>query len=269
MPAPLHFTTGGYTLAPFFVADPASEAGTDAPPTKPYHLYVRRHEPQIVFGSIDAGVPNAKREDGLTFLDVLWSDAPFSPHVVPLAGFGTAGPPAPPGRLTARMGSLTQLNLDWADNSGDETSFELQRQPFGGEWTTIGTLPANSTGFADSGLTPLRGYLYRVRATNGVGASAWTYEVAGETVIRPPAPGGLTAAVAGPRSIALSWMDQSSNERAFAIFRKHGGGAYARVALVAPNATSYTDWGLLPGMTYSYQVRAASDDTGGRRRHSR
>jgi hypothetical protein len=78
-PAPLHFTTGGYTLAPFFVADPAP-AGAEPPPTKPYHVYVRRHEPQIVFGSIDAGVPNAKREDGLTFLDVLWANAPFTNH---------------------------------------------------------------------------------------------------------------------------------------------------------------------------------------------
>jgi hypothetical protein len=77
--APLHFTTGGYALAPFFVADPAA-AGGEPPPTKPYHVYVRRHEPRIVFGSIDAGVPNSKREDGLTFLDVLWGDAPFANH---------------------------------------------------------------------------------------------------------------------------------------------------------------------------------------------
>jgi hypothetical protein len=77
--APLHFTTGGHTLAPFFVADPAP-AGGEPPPTKPYHVYVRRHEPRIVFGSIDTGVPNSTREDGLTFLDALWGDAPFADH---------------------------------------------------------------------------------------------------------------------------------------------------------------------------------------------
>ncbi len=76
--APLHFTTGGYTLAPFFVADPAPESGGEAPPAKPYHVYVRREEPNIVFGSIDAGVPNRGREDHLTFLDVLWDAAPFA-----------------------------------------------------------------------------------------------------------------------------------------------------------------------------------------------
>jgi hypothetical protein len=76
--APLHFTTGGYTLAPFFVADPAT--GAELPPTKPYHVYVRRQEPQIVFGSIDSGVPNRTRDDRLTFLDELWDEAPFATH---------------------------------------------------------------------------------------------------------------------------------------------------------------------------------------------
>jgi len=76
--APMHFVTGGYTLAPFYVADPASDG--EKAPTKPYHIYVRRHEPEIVFGSIDAGVPNRARPDGLTFLDVLWDQAPFADH---------------------------------------------------------------------------------------------------------------------------------------------------------------------------------------------
>jgi len=76
--APLQFTTGGYTLAPFFVADPSADA--ESRNTAPYHVYMRRDEPQIVFRSIDSGVPNRAREDGLTFLDELWSEAPFANH---------------------------------------------------------------------------------------------------------------------------------------------------------------------------------------------
>ena len=71
---PLHFTFNGQTLAPFFVADPQSGQ------TQPYHMYVRRQEPAIVFGSVDSGVANARRDDGLTFLDALWSGAPFADH---------------------------------------------------------------------------------------------------------------------------------------------------------------------------------------------
>jgi DUF1680 family protein len=69
---PMHFSVNGYTLAPFYIADP------DPGMTGPYHIYVRRHEPTVVFGSIDSGVPNRPRGDGLTFLDLVWSEAPFA-----------------------------------------------------------------------------------------------------------------------------------------------------------------------------------------------
>ena len=69
---PMHFETNGFTLAPFYVSDP------DPSVASPYHLYVRREEPAIVFGSIDSGVPNRSRDDGLTFLDMVWDEAPFA-----------------------------------------------------------------------------------------------------------------------------------------------------------------------------------------------
>ena len=74
--APLTFTMGDYTFAPFFVADPSADP--EARQTAPYHIYFRRDEPKIVFGSVDAGVANKARENGLTFLDELWAEAPFA-----------------------------------------------------------------------------------------------------------------------------------------------------------------------------------------------
>jgi uncharacterized protein len=63
---PMMFTTNGYTLVPFFNSD-----------TNPYHVYFHRYEPEIVFGSVDSGVPNRQQGDGLTFLDLVWAEAPF------------------------------------------------------------------------------------------------------------------------------------------------------------------------------------------------
>jgi DUF1680 family protein len=89
---PLHFASQGHTFAPFYVADPAGaepttpEAGGGrgrgrrGPATQPYHVYVRRNEPAIVFGSVDARVANPARADGLTFLDAVWDEAPFASH---------------------------------------------------------------------------------------------------------------------------------------------------------------------------------------------
>ncbi|MCX5263033.1 glycoside hydrolase family 127 protein [Streptomyces sp. NBC_00199] len=71
---PQHFTTHGMTLVPFHVADDAR-----------YHAYFRRVEPVVVFGASDSGVPNRSRGDGLTFLDVLWQQAPFATSAAFLA----------------------------------------------------------------------------------------------------------------------------------------------------------------------------------------
>jgi len=99
--APLHFTTAGYTLAPFFVADPAVDPESRV--TSPYHVYVRRHEPRIVFGSIDSGVANPARDNGLTFLDELWAEAPFTSHHQFMAGVTRiAGAWEQAGRLSAQ-----------------------------------------------------------------------------------------------------------------------------------------------------------------------
>jgi hypothetical protein len=81
------FATHGFTLRPHYVGD-----------TLPHSPYFRRVEPEIVFGSIATGVPNRKRNDGLpdydvpvegipspgadglTYLDVVWDEAPFDTH---------------------------------------------------------------------------------------------------------------------------------------------------------------------------------------------
>jgi DUF1680 family protein len=81
------FLAGGLTLRPYYIGD--NQAASS---------YFRRVEPSIVFGSVDSGVPNRKRNDGLpkydvpvsgitspgsdgpTFLDLVWDQAPFATH---------------------------------------------------------------------------------------------------------------------------------------------------------------------------------------------
>ncbi|MFT7839773.1 glycoside hydrolase family 127 protein [Saccharothrix sp. BKS2] len=81
------FRAGGLTLRPYHIGDGRAASS-----------YFRRVEPTVVFGSVDTGVPNRKRDDGLprydvpvegvpspgtdgpTFLDLLWDRAPFADH---------------------------------------------------------------------------------------------------------------------------------------------------------------------------------------------
>ncbi|MEU8243895.1 beta-L-arabinofuranosidase domain-containing protein [Actinoplanes missouriensis] len=63
---PNTFTAGDVPFEPFYIGDTAA-----------YHAYFRRQEPTIVFAGVDSGVPNRSGDDGTTFLDELWSQAPF------------------------------------------------------------------------------------------------------------------------------------------------------------------------------------------------
>jgi DUF1680 family protein len=65
--APMTFTTNGFTLTPFYTDD-----------ASPYHVYFHRSEPEIVFGSVDSGVANVQGADGMSFLDLVWAQAPFA-----------------------------------------------------------------------------------------------------------------------------------------------------------------------------------------------
>ncbi|MGJ7906456.1 beta-L-arabinofuranosidase domain-containing protein [Actinopolyspora sp. H202] len=63
---PLHFLLGEVELAPFF------EGTREA-----CHSYFRRSEPRVVFDSVASGVLNRSSSEGVTFLDEIWSAAPF------------------------------------------------------------------------------------------------------------------------------------------------------------------------------------------------
>jgi DUF1680 family protein len=64
---PMSFTTNGLTLVPFYLATTAR-----------YHMYFKRAEPRVVFGSTDTGVVNRSGGDGRTFLDEVWDQGPFT-----------------------------------------------------------------------------------------------------------------------------------------------------------------------------------------------
>ncbi|GAB1819608.1 beta-L-arabinofuranosidase domain-containing protein [Herbidospora sp. RD11066] len=63
----MSFTANGLPLVPLYINN-----------TDRYHAYFRRVETNIVFARIDSGVANRARADGVTFLDALWSKAPFA-----------------------------------------------------------------------------------------------------------------------------------------------------------------------------------------------
>ncbi len=168
--------------------------------------------------------------------------------------------PAAPTALTASGGS-NAVTLAWTDNASDESGFRVERSTDGGAtFTEIATAGANITGYTNSGLAASTTYVYRVRAYNTVGNSAYTNAAgattAAATVTTPAAPSALTAAAASASQIRLTWTDNSGNEGGFKIERSTNGTSWTQVGTVGANATSYLDGGLRKRTTYSYRICA-------------
>ncbi|UUZ46598.1 DNRLRE domain-containing protein [Massilia sp. B-10] len=82
--------------------------------------------------------------------------------------------PAAPGSLTATAASTSTINLSWADNSNNETGFDIERSSDNINWAALATVGSNVQAYSNTGLAASTTYFYRVRARNGTGNSAYS-----------------------------------------------------------------------------------------------
>jgi fibronectin type 3 domain-containing protein len=167
-------------------------------------------------------------------------------------------PPAAPENLDVSAVSSTELNLSWDDVAADETGYRLLRLLDGVAFDLIAVLPADTTSFADSGLSPATTYWYQVIAFNGGGDSPPAVAT-GATLAVPAAPSGLSATAISATIISLTWTDNATDESWFWIERQVGGsGGFSLIATVPADTVSFTDTALTPDTLYAYRVRAAN-----------
>jgi chitodextrinase len=162
--------------------------------------------------------------------------------------------PTAPTVLTASVVSDTRINLNWgsATDNVAVTGYRVFRN--GSLLTTLG----NVLTFADSGLTPITTYTYRVRALDAAGnvspqsnaASASTQAAADTTA--PTTPAGLAATAISSSRIGLSWLPSTDNVAVMG-YRVYRNGVFL-VAL--GNVISLESASLTAATTYSYNVDA-------------
>ncbi len=178
---------------------------------------------------------------------------------------GTGTPvslPASPMNLQATAASSTTVNLTWTDNSNNEDGFLVYRGMTPNTVTTLAAaLPANSTGYTDTGLSPSTNYWYKVSAYNSAGGvdAPTVPNVSTQPVpLAPPAvPSNLQATAASSTAIDLTWVDNSNNEEGFRIyFGTDSSNVTTLVATLGPGSTSYQHTGRVVNTTYYYKVTA-------------
>lgn len=96
------------------------------------------------------------------------------------------------------MASAASVQLDWQDNSNNETGFAIERAPGGSTtFVEIARTTSNVVTYTDAGLPNSTSYVYRVRAFNTAGNSAYSNSASATTPAPvptiPAAPSNLTA----------------------------------------------------------------------------
>ncbi len=173
--------------------------------------------------------------------------------------------PAAPSGLAGVVHAGPSVTLTWTDNAANEAGFTLQRSSDGGTiWTTVqASLPPNTAGWVDTGVSLGVAYVYRARAFNVSGVSGWNVSAAVAVPTMPAAPTNLARAIArtaaGPDTVTLTWVDNAGNETGFTVQRATNSAFTANLVTfaAAANATSAPN-PVAHGFTYYYRVQAVN-----------
>ncbi len=85
---------------------------------------------------------------------------------------GTVSPPNQPSNLRATVVGGNRIDLQWTDNSWNETGFVVERK-INGVFSQIASVSAGVTAYSDTGLSTTANVAYRVKANNALGGSGY------------------------------------------------------------------------------------------------
>jgi subtilisin family serine protease len=184
-----------------------------------------------------------------------------------LNAIGGITTPNPPTSLSACCTSWTTIRLLFQDNSDNEQGFEVQRKD---NYQTVfihdNCADANSTSmasFQDMTINPelQRTYTYRVRATNGAGASAFSNTASASIPYTlPETPTDLQGqSPTLDQMVNINWSDIAVNELHYFVERRISGyGEWDVIVTLDANIDFYNDPTAHAGNTYDYRVRASN-----------
>jgi hypothetical protein len=197
------FATGLVTLTttvPASAGKGATVTYTDTAPSRSSTYYYRVLANGEVAGDVSmANFPTMSADS------VSNTAGPINTYTLPAA-------PAAPTNLTATAQAGPKVSLTWRDNASNETGFVIERCSFVAPATTCNTFaqiasvgPKTNTGsvtYVDATVTGGNSYLYRVRAFNSGGPSAWV--TLGTAVFIPTIP-------AAPASFTVKAVKANGN----------------------------------------------------------
>ena len=165
----------------------------------------------------------------------------------------------PPSGVSANGVSVSQIDVSWSHSGLLVSSFDVERAPSTAptNFALVHTAGALARSFSDTGLPSGTTYLYRVRACNLTGCSAWVGPASG-TTRTPSTPTGVTATALSPTQVSVGWA-APGGQAYYEVRRRIGGSGMPTVITIGnPAATSFTDSSVASRTSYTYEVRACA-----------
>ncbi|MCY0970781.1 LamG-like jellyroll fold domain-containing protein [Chryseobacterium wangxinyae] len=194
------------------------------------------------------------------YINSLPNTAPLA-FIIPPSNLNFTNP------LTSGNPASSSLTVNWSDNAANETNYVLERSLNGTAFTVIATLPANTTSYNETGLTPNTQYHYRVKATSATESSVYT---ANTSVTTPPVPSAPAQASTPTPSnnntnvelnngnLLLKWTG-SSNTTSYTVFFGTDPQNLNNIATVPYSATpTYQLSNLSPATNYYWRIDASN-----------
>ena len=164
----------------------------------------------------------------------------------------------------APTGSSITLYWSAPSNGGSAITGYVLQEFVGAAWMTVASPAADATFHTHSGLDPGTTHHYRLRASNAIGDSMWSADVAGMTVAGSPDAPEMMAMATGRTSIRLTWTvpdDMGTPITGYELVRldtSSDPAVWGTTNLIADDdtVTEFVDTGLSPGTKYYYRIRA-------------
>jgi len=164
----------------------------------------------------------------------------------------------PTGLLTTAF-TDTESELEWTDNSMDETGFKIERcsGDLCSDFTELDTAGSNIEIYGDSELETETVYCYRVRAYK-TAFCGWDTSYSNEScdMTFSAHATDLTATAFNSMVIRLDWIDNANDEDGYELEVQIFNGEFVKIATLAPNVTTFIDtMGIQPEKEYRYRIR--------------
>jgi hypothetical protein len=167
-----------------------------------------------------------------------------------------------PDQLSGIVNTDGNVDLDWADNSDNETGFRIFRKSQEEAiFEIIGSVEENIVSFIDTSSFQGTKNYYKISAFNDFRESQYSNSI---VVVTPlPGPTDLSGQLTNEGFVQLNWSDNSESELGFIIEGKpqHQDSVFSIIDSVINNIKSYIDTEAKYYTPYIYRIYAFTSDT--------